>query len=299
MNLRAIDLNLLPVLEAIYVERSLTRASAALHITQPAVSNALSRLRTHFDDPLFVRQGRGVRPTAMTEALMPSVRDALDRLRSSLEPKSAFDPPTSTRVFNLSGSDTTALIIAPQIATILQQTAPNIRIRWAQVDRASISPDLASGRLDLALDIPGVKGAGLSSEMLYSGKMQCILNPKHPNATGTLDLQTFLSLQHVAVSSRRDGLSLVEQMVRAAGHRIIPAMRLPHHLAALEVVRHTDFVLTASESLARSSGLAIQPVPLPGPALAVTAYWRHDNEEDPGLIWLRSVLRDMATGFEA
>lgn len=294
MNLRAIDLNLLPVLEAIYVERSLTRASGSLHITQPAVSNALARLRSHFDDPLFVRHGRGVRPTAMTEALMPSVRDALDRLRSSLEPKSSFDPPTSTRVFNLSGSDTSALVIAPQIASILQQTAPNVRIRWAQVDRPSIALDLASGRLDLALDIPGVKGAGLSSEMLYSGEMQCILNPTHPNATGPLTLDKFLSLRHIAVSSRREGLSLVEQMVRAAGHRIIPAMHLPHHLAALEVVRQTDFVLAASESLARDSGLAIQPLPLPGPDLAVTAYWRHDNEEDPGLIWLRDVLREIA-----
>lgn len=294
MNLRAIDLNLLPVLEAIYVERSLTRASGSLHITQPAVSNALARLRAHFDDPLFVRHGRGVRPTAMTEALMPSVRDALDRLRSSLEPKSTFDPPTSTRVFNLSGSDTSAMVIAPQIASILQQTAPNIRIRWAQVDRSSVALDLASGRLDLALDIPGVKGAGLSHEMLYSGEMLCILNPNHPDATGLLTLEKFLSLQHVAVSSRREGLSLVEQMVRAAGHRIIPAMRLPHHLAALEVVRQTNFVLTASESLAKDSGLAIQPLPVPGPDLAVTAYWRHDNEEDPGLIWLREVLRGIA-----
>ena len=92
MNLRTLDLNLLPVLEAIHAERSLTRASEVLNITQPAVSNALARLRTHFEDPLFVREGRGVKPTAMAEALMPAVREALDRLRAGLEPRSVFEP---------------------------------------------------------------------------------------------------------------------------------------------------------------------------------------------------------------
>ena len=116
MNLRSLDLNLLPVLEAVYAERSLTRASETLRITQPAVSNALSRLRAHFEDPLFVREGRGVKPTAMAEALMPAVRDALDRLRAGLEPRSAFEPSSSTRVFNISAGDTSAYLIAPGLA---------------------------------------------------------------------------------------------------------------------------------------------------------------------------------------
>jgi hypothetical protein len=123
MNLRSLDLNLLPVLEAIHTERSLTRASESLHITQPAVSNALARLRLHFEDPLFVREGRGVKPTAMAEALMPAVREALDRLRAGLEPRSEFDPARSTRVFNISARDASAYMLAAPLARRLDAGA--------------------------------------------------------------------------------------------------------------------------------------------------------------------------------
>ncbi|MEZ5986927.1 MAG: LysR family transcriptional regulator, partial [Hyphomonas sp.] len=145
MNLRSIDLNLLPVLEAVYDERSLTRASEILRITQPAVSNALSRLRTHFEDPLFVREGRGVKPTAMAEALMPAVRDALDRLRTGLEPRSVFEPSRSTRVFNISARDAGSFLIAPALAARLEEAAPGVRISWSQLHRSAVAAELASG----------------------------------------------------------------------------------------------------------------------------------------------------------
>ena len=132
MNLRSLDLNLLPVLEAIHTERSLTRASESLHITQPAVSNALARLRLHFEDPLFVREGRGVKPTAMAEALMPAVREALDRLRAGLEPRSDFDPARSTRVFNISARDASAYMLVPPLARKLEAVAPGLRIAGAR-----------------------------------------------------------------------------------------------------------------------------------------------------------------------
>ncbi len=142
MNLRSIDLNLLPVLEAVYDERSLTRASEILRITQPAVSNALSRLRTHFEDPLFVREGRGVKPTAMAEALMPAVRDALDRLRTGLEPRSVFEPSRSTRVFNISARDAGSFLIAPALAARLEEAAPGVRISWSQLHRSAVRRNL-------------------------------------------------------------------------------------------------------------------------------------------------------------
>lgn len=290
MNLRSIDLNLLPILEAIYVERSLTRASATLNITQPAVSNALARLRAHFEDPLFLREGRGMRPTAMTEALMPSVRDALDRLRSSLEPKSTFDPDSSTRVFNISSSDTSAFVLAPRLAQIQQQAAPNIRLRWFTVPRATIPLELASGRLDIAIDIPGIRGTGLASTELYAGDMVCILSPDHPLAGKQIDLQTFLSLRHVTVSSRREGLSLIEQMLRAVGHQIIPTLRMQTHFAALEVVRHSELVLSAPASVAVTSGLSVQPLPFDSPPLPAVAYWHKQREDDPGTSWLRETI---------
>jgi DNA-binding transcriptional LysR family regulator len=182
MNLRSIDLNLLPVLEAVYDERSLTRASEILHITQPAVSNALSRLRTHFEDPLFVREGRGVKPTAMAEALMPAVREALDRLRSGLEPRSVFEPSRSTRVFNLSARDAGAFLIAPILAARLEQVAPGVRISWSQLHRSAVAAELAIRPAGPRHRRSDLLGMDMEREALLKTPYVCVLSPDHPQA---------------------------------------------------------------------------------------------------------------------
>lgn len=294
MNLRSIDLNLLPVLEAIYTERSLTRASETLHITQPAVSNALARLRTHFEDPLFVREGRGVKPTAMADALMPAVRDALDRLRAGLEQRSTFEPSRSTRVFNISARDAGAFILAPGMASRLETKAPGIRIAWSQVQRGHISTELASGRLDLAVDVPDLRGPDLESVDLFATPYACVTGEDHPLAGQALSMEDFVALRHVVVSSRREGRSYVEEVARAAGHRITPVMRLPHHLPALEIVRQTHLVATVPLPLAAQAGLAVLRLPPAFPHLRTVLYWRRENAEDPALAWLRDLVQQVA-----
>lgn len=294
MNLRTLDLNLLPVLEAIHTERSLTRASESLHITQPAVSNALARLRAHFEDPLFVREGRGVKPTAMAEALMPAVRDALDRLRAGLEPRSAFAPERSTRVFNIAARDAGAYMLAPALARRLEKDAPGVRIAWSQAQRAAISTELASGRLDLAIDVPDLRGGDMERQDLFATPYVCLVAQNHPLARETLTLERFVSLRHIAVSSRREGRSLVEEVARAAGQRITPVLRMPHHLPALAVVRETQLALVAPRPLAREAGIAVLELTFDLTSLASVLYWRRENSEDPALTWLRGVLVDIS-----
>lgn len=294
MNLRNLDLNLLPVLEAVYTERSLTRASASLHLTQPAVSNALSRARAHFEDPLFVRDGRGVKPTAMTEALMPAVRDALDRLRAGLEPRSDFEPARSTRVFNISARDAGIYMLAPALALRMQTQAPGVRVTWGQVNRAAISGDLASGRLDLAVDVPDLRGVDLQRQPLFSTPYACMLAPNHPWAKGRLTVERFTALRHIAVSGRREGRSLVEEMARGAGLRITPVLRLPSHQPAIEVVRNTEFALVAPRPMAEASGLAVHDLPFDAPMLGSVMFWRRENSEDPALRWLRDLITEIS-----
>ena len=294
MNLRSLDLNLLPVLEAVYAERSLTRASETLRITQPAVSNALSRLRAHFEDPLFVREGRGVKPTAMAEALMPAVRDAMDRLRTGLEPRSVFEPSRSTRVFNISARDAGAYVMAPPLARRLERDAPGVRIAWSQLHRAGVSTELASGRLDLAIDVPDIRGADIEHAVLLTTPYVCVLAPDHPLAEKGLTPEAFFALRHIAVSSRREGRSLIEEMARAHGKRITPAQRLPHHMPALEVVRQTHLALVAPRPIAERSGLALLDLPFDFAKPATVLYWHREYTEDPALSWLRGVIHDVA-----
>ncbi|MFN4024940.1 MAG: LysR substrate-binding domain-containing protein [Hyphomonas sp.] len=294
MNLRSLDLNLLPVLEAIYAERSLTRASEVLNITQPAVSNALARLRTHFEDPLFVREGRGVKPTAMAEALMPAVREALDRLRAGLEPRSVFEPSRSNRVFNISVRDAGAYIFAPPLAGRLEAEAPGLRIAWSQLARAAISTELASGRLDLAIDVGDLRGADLQQMVISAGPYVCALAPGHPFADKPLTVERFLALRHIAVSSRREGRSLLEEMGRRLGQRIIPVHRLVQHMPAIEIVRRTQLALIAPRAVVEGSGLVLLPLPFDYPAPGSVLYWHREKTEDPALSWLRGVIAEVS-----
>lgn len=293
MNLRSIDLNLLPVLEAVYDERSLTRASEILRITQPAVSNALSRLRTHFEDPLFVREGRGVKPTAMAEALMPAVRDALDRLRTGLEPRSVFEPSRSTRVFNISARDAGSFLIAPALAARLEEAAPGVRISWSQLHRSAVAAELASGRLDLAIDVADLRGTDMEREALLASPYVCVLAPNHPQANDPLTPERFFDLRHIAVSSRREGRSLIEELARTFGRRITPAQRLPHYMPALEIVRQTQLALVAPRPIAEGAGLRLLDLPFDFPAPETVLYWHREYADDPALTWLRGLIRDL------
>jgi DNA-binding transcriptional LysR family regulator len=296
MNLRSLDLNLLPVLEAVYTERSLTRASETLHLTQPAVSNALSRLRAHFEDPLFVRDGRGVKPTAMAEALMPAVREALDRLRAGLEPRSEFDPARSTRVFNITARDASVYMIAPPLARRMQAEAPGVRVTWSQTVRSAISGDLASGRLDVAIDVPELRGVDMDRQPLFATPYACMLAPDHPLANKRLTPERFASLRHIAVSSRREGRSLVEEIARSAGIRITPVLRVTSHQPAIEVVRVTGLALVAPRPMAEATGLAVKDLPFDTPLLGSVLYWRREKSEDPAIRWLRRMIVEVSAG---
>lgn len=293
MNLREIDLNLLPVFEAIYVSRNLTRASAELHITPPAVSNALARLRAHFGDPLFVRAGRGVKPTPAADALIASVREALDCLRHGLEPRAAFVAKTSSRVFNIAARDAAVLLLAAGVAVRAHREAPAVRLHFSQLDRPRISTELASGRLDLALDTPELSSADLEHERIREEPFVLVMREGHPSARAKLTLERFLSLQSIAVTSRRSGRSNIEEAVRRAGFRLTPVMRFPHLMPALNVVRATDCVLAAPAAAVAAHGLVCRELPFAMQPLLLSQYWR-SSADDPGLRWLRSIIRSAA-----
>ena len=295
MNLREIDLNLLPVFEAIYVSRNLTRASAELHITPPAVSNALARLRAHFGDPLFVRAGRGVKPTPAADALIASVREALDTLRRGLEPRAAFVATTSRRVFNIAARDAGVLLIAAEVAVRAQREAPGVRIHFSQLDRPRIGTELASGRLDLAIDTPELSSADLENERIREEPFVLVMRDGHPSARAKLTMERFLSLQSIAVTSRRSGRSNIEEAVRRVGFRLTPVMRFPHLMPALNAVRATDCVLVAPAAAVPADGLITRELPFAMQPLLLSQYWR-SSADDPGLRWLRSMIRGAAKG---
>ncbi len=154
MNLRGIDLNLLPMFEAVFTEGGITRGAERLNLTQPGVSNALARLRVAFNDQLFVRAADGVAPTSAAKAMLGPVREALAQLGIGLDPQSAFGPARSTPTFNIAAGDIATLAILPALTQQLAHERAKTAFRWLQAPRQEVASNFAAGQLDFAIDIP-------------------------------------------------------------------------------------------------------------------------------------------------
>jgi DNA-binding transcriptional LysR family regulator len=290
MNLRTIDLNLLPVFDAVYSERNLTRAAETLNATQPAVSMALRRLRTALGDPLFVRAGQGVVPTRAAEVLIGPVREGLARIRSGLDERRHFVPAQSTRAFNIAAGNAAVCILAPALASRLAGVAPSLRFYFRRVDRDAIPGELAAGHLDLAVDIPALDRPELESVALRQDPYVCFLRHGHPALKRKLDLDALMRLRHIAVSSRRSGRNVVDMALHRKGLRLHPCMRFTNYDPAFAVVMASDHVLIAPRSLAGSHAVQSRPLPLNAPLLELRLFWRREHGNEPGSRWVREQL---------
>jgi len=242
-----------------------------------------------------VRSGRGVAPTSTAEALIAPVRDALERLRAGIEPAATFTPQTSTRVFAIAAGDVAATLFAPALLQRTAQMAPNVRVHWRQAPRQEIAAELASRRLDLAIDIPGLRGAEMDDAPLMADHYVCALRADHPARRRKLTLAAFMALTHITVSSRPAGRGIVEEAIRKHGLRLTPVLRLAHYLPALEAAATTDCVLIAPRSLAAAdTRLVFKPLPFATPPLSLRLYGSSVAAHDPGLNWLRVELTKIA-----
>ena len=214
MNFRTFDLNLLRVFEAVMLEGKLTRAAEVLAMSQPAVSNALARLRDALNDPLFIREGYGVKPSLRALQLWPSIEAALAQLRQTLEPDQSFDPRQCNETITLAMADSTATLLIPALMRKTRQEAPGLSWRVRTLFSRDPRELLASAELDLALGyFPAVEAEAIStqadqshaadafrSRRLYEGEYVCVMRPDHPLAGVNLDLERYCAAEHLLVS---------------------------------------------------------------------------------------------------
>jgi DNA-binding transcriptional LysR family regulator len=195
MKLESIDLNLLLVFDALATERSVTRAAAKIGLSQPALSNALARLRSLFRDQLFERTGGKMQPTLRARQLLAPISEAIIKLREALEPQTAFQPGASEREFLIATNDYAESLLLPPLVQRLQRDAPSIALRAVRTDYLFLPPidRLQSGELDLALGFFGETPRpqrGLHDQRLLSGRLVCILRAAHPKADSKFTLRT-------------------------------------------------------------------------------------------------------------
>lgn len=200
MNTSNMDLNLFKVFNVIYLEGSITKAAETLGITQPAVSNSLSRLRLLFDDELFTRTNRGMRPTPLAQNIHPSIASALKLLRSSVNEGDVFQPTTTNATFNLCMNAAAQVSIMPQLISQLQSDAPNVKISTQTIICSDLIKVLSSKTIDLAVNYGIPSPDYIKRELLLNDDYVCIVRKGHPRIKDNLSLKQFESEQHLLLA---------------------------------------------------------------------------------------------------
>lgn len=298
VHLPALDLNLLPALEALLRRRNVTEAAHEVGLSQPAMSRALSRLRDVLGDQLLVRApGGGYALTPRGEALSVQLLATLDHVKAVFREPS-FDPAKAERTIRIAGIDTHTILLAPPLMARLAREAPGIDIRFE-----SYSPDLIQrmelGEIDLAFataSTPLPPGAG--SEAYAKDKLALVMRAGHPMAKRKWTIADYGEVNQVGIAIFGDaGSEMDAQLAKAGVHRRM-ALITPHFIAALAAVAQTDMVTTVSRvfaaRFAEQFGLVLKEPPLPILDLNLTIVWNQVRAADPVLAWVRGVIREEA-----
>ena len=294
MNLNKVDLNLFIVFDAIYTEANLTRAGQIVGITQPAVSNALARLRETFNDPLFVRTAQGLVPTPMAQNIIGPVRNALQLLRVSVQESRTFNPLQANKTFRISMTDLTEAVVLPPLFQRLRRLAPNVKIESMLAKRRETTKELAAGRLDFAMDAPLNTDPQVRHVKLLEDRYVCAMRRGHPLAKDKLSVEEYLSLSHIHISSRRSGLGMVDLALGKMGQQRKIALRSQHYMMATQVIQQTDMAVTVPERFARRHDLHQIPLPVDIPPLETHIYWHESTDQDPANRWMREQMIEIA-----
>lgn len=297
MALNRLDLNLLHVFDTIFREGSLTRAAKALHLTQPAVSHSLSRLREHFDDPLFSRQGNQMVPTPLARRFLESMRPGLTRIQSAVNQFHAFDPANQRKTYALAMRDILESTFLPQLMNRLEGY-PELEISSQRIPRRDMETHLAAGKLDFAVDVLLPVSNQTAHERLRRDRLVVLARAGHPLTQGSLTMDRYLEARHVLVSSRTEGPGIEDFELSRSGVQRQIRLRCQHYYAACRVVENSDLLLTMPENYARiiaeRSDIQIFTSPAALPDIDVHLYWHKAYDREPALIWFRDQLREIA-----
>jgi DNA-binding transcriptional LysR family regulator len=296
IHLSRIDLNLFVVFDAIYTEGGITRASKRLSLTQPAISHALGRLRELFDDPLFMRQGKAMIPTPMARVMIDPVRQSLQGFEATLKRVDRFDPATARKHFTVGMRDVRELTALPNLLRNITRAAPFVDISIVRAERKQLEAELATGALDAAIDVRLALSDEVRRQLINAERLVVVARPRHPAIKRELDLETYLSQQHILVSSRRRGFGVEDYELSRRGLKRRIRLRCQHYFAACRVVSETDLILTMAERYARIVNRLFRnrvlPFPLEVPDYDAYLYWHANADADPANRWLRKLLME-------
>jgi DNA-binding transcriptional LysR family regulator len=294
-----VDLRQLRAFEVLLRERNLTRAATVLGVAQPALSKTLAKLRRYFADPLFVRAGNRMEPTAKALEIAAAVHALLDdatMLRARHRP---FDPKTSTRTFSFSVVDSGLVRLLPPLLRYLEERAPGVRLRVTPIEFDELEAALESGRLDFAMGSFRSRSKRIRRQVLWSVHYLSVVRHDHPRLGAKPTLAAFGAERHVLVSTAGTGHE--HQQVERALERALPeeqiACRVPTFIAAAYAASRTDTVATLPAGIATELGDAFKlrsfAPPMRLPRIDVAQHWHERFHREPGNQWIRAVFAEL------
>lgn len=303
MRFNRLDLNLLIALDALLRERSITRAAERLNLTPSAVSSALARLRQYFDDELLVQVGRRMEPTPRAEGLHDAVRDVLVRIDSTIASQPRFDPASSDRTFRIFLSDYMQFVLVPHLLALVAEQRCTARFEFLpQVSNPQRS--LERGEADLLIIPRGFLSPDHPEEVLYEEGFVCVVWRDSPLAQGELTFERYLAAGHVVMQPPTGtGEAFEAWFVRRYGVARNVAVTTYGFAPLVALVCGTDHIATVHARLARILAaawpVAIKPPPLPIERMEQAVQWHKYRTQDPGLAWLRDLLRQAVRRMDA
>ncbi len=290
------DLNLFTVFVSIYETRNLTETARRLNKTQPAVSNALGRLRAEVGDPLFIHGGGKMNPTPVADELIGNVRQGVALLHKSVEREPEFDPSQAKKNLRVSIGDIGEAVLLPPLYRALHKEAPNLTFQAYQVERRQMLRQLASNEIDFAVDIPLVyEDPDLRQVSLYSEHQVCAVSKNHRLAGQRhLNLEDYLNGKHIHVSSRKRGGGVADIGLGKIGAKRENVVRMQHYNGAFALLEISDLLLTVPYSLAKLYDCHFFELPFDAPTLDLNLYWHSASEQSAISRWARGRFVEIA-----
>jgi DNA-binding transcriptional LysR family regulator len=295
-----IDLNLLVVFHEVFQERQISSVAKKLGLSQPAVSNALARLRKSFDDELFVRTAQGMQPTPLAQQLAEPISSALGNITRALNQHEVFDAASSKRHFIIAMTDVGEVYFIPRLIALCSTLAPQIQLSTTRASSIDLKVEMETGRVDLAIGAFDDISGALYQRRLFKQNYVCMLRQHHPLASGSgsnignISAKDFLAAQHLIVASMESPYDKINQSLEKAGIKGSAHFTVPHFAAVPYIVSSTDLLVTVPQKLAESAAtpfklIYIKP-PLRLPSLQTNVFWHRRFNQDEGNQWLRNLI---------
>jgi DNA-binding transcriptional LysR family regulator len=297
MNLASVDLNLLIALQALLEEESVGRAAQRVGLSQPAMSHALGRLRDLLGDPLLVRVGAGMHLTARGEAMRHPVRDALQKVQD-LFAAETFDPAASRRNFRLCVADNASDLLLPPLLDRLQRVAPHVGVEIQPLRGQTADPAQLARAVDAVIACVPESFPGFYRQRLFRDRDACAVRQGRRALKRLSEPEEFLRQKHVAVKPPGTLEDPVETWLKQEGLRRNVVLIVPHYLQSLHVVAQSDLIAVVPERLVQAYAvkLRLKTIPVPLDVGTFDEYLLHParTHADPGCVWLRGVLKEVA-----